>query len=123
MDVNPVLDFFQQEENKNKKLSTNTLSKKLNISRKHIWHYKHISDHLIKVQPQEVGSNACSVRVIKYVEDPSQYNEKKFLDINRKNNSNIFFDKKNNKIFCNKKNIFNQKSFDSHNLIKTFLSY
>ena len=49
------------------------------------------------------------------------YNEKKFLDINRKNNSNIFFDKRNNKILCNKKNIFNQKSFDSHNLIKTFL--
>lgn len=73
---NPVLNFFQLEENKNKNLSTKTLSKKLNINRKSIWYYKRISDHLVRVPPSEVGSNARILNVIKYIEDPSQYKDK-----------------------------------------------
>ena len=85
---NPVLDFFQQEENKNKNLSSKTLSKKLNLTRREIWYYKNISDHLVSVPPLEVGSNARRLYVIKYIEEPSEYlnKEKDMIDaLKRKN--------------------------------------
>ena len=76
IEENPVLEFFKKEENKNKNYSANTLSKKMNISRRTIWHHKNNSDHLVSVPPLEVGSNARRLYVIKYIENPSQYKNK-----------------------------------------------
>ena len=79
-DSNPLLNFFQQDENKNKKLSSNTLAKELNLPRKQIWYYKNQSDNLVSVPPSEVGSNARRLYVIKYTEEPSNYNESDMVD-------------------------------------------
>ena len=67
---NPVLEFYLMEENKNKMLSRDTLTKKLNLSRKEVNFYLENSKNIVRVRPIEVGSAKEILDVFKYTDDP-----------------------------------------------------
>ena len=48
--------------------SIKTLSKRLNMLKKHVFYLYKISDHIIKVNPRDVGSNKYCLNIFKYVE-------------------------------------------------------
>ena len=63
---NPVEKYYELEENKMKKLSVKTLSKRLNMRKKDVYFYIFNSSKFQRVIPLEVGSLASSTRVFKY---------------------------------------------------------
>ena len=48
--------------------SIKTLSKRLNMRKKHVFYLYKISDHIEKVKPFEVGSKKYKLNIFKYVE-------------------------------------------------------
>lgn len=47
--------------------SIKTLSKRLNMRKKHVYYLYKISDHIEKAKPFEVGSNKYDFNIFKYV--------------------------------------------------------
>ena len=48
--------------------SIKTLSKRLNLKKKHIYYLYKNSEHIIKASPKEVGSNKNIINIFKYLE-------------------------------------------------------
>ena len=62
--MNLVEDYLA--ENKNRKLSFNTLYRRLDISRRSVRYYIRTSEHIKRVDPLEVGSGKTTISVYTY---------------------------------------------------------
>lgn len=63
---NEVEDFLKKSPNT--VYSIKTLSRRLNIRKRHVFYLYKISDNIIKAQPFEVGSNKHNFNIFKYIE-------------------------------------------------------
>ena len=65
---NPVEKYYELEENKMKKLSVKTLSKRLNMRKKDVYFYIFNSSKIERLNnPLEVGSLASKCSVFRYI--------------------------------------------------------
>lgn len=64
--VNEVEDFLKNSPNT--VYSIKTLSRRLNMKKKHVYYLYKISDHVTKVKPFDVGSNKYDFNIFKYIE-------------------------------------------------------
>tara|TARA_R110002012_G_scaffold38438_2_gene106949 strand:+ start:169 stop:408 length:240 start_codon:yes stop_codon:yes gene_type:complete len=66
---NPVLDFFMEDENSKKMLSTRTLAKRIGLRQKDVFYHILNCDKFERVQPIDVGYNGSRTRVFKLKAD------------------------------------------------------
>ncbi len=64
---NPVEDYFNEPENKSKRLSVKTLSRRLNMRKKDVYYYILSNPHFQRVDLMEVGNLGNKSRVFCYV--------------------------------------------------------
>ena len=60
---NPVYDYLNREENKNKRLSAKTMGKRLGISNKSVYYYIIIDGRIKRVPPYQYGYGGNTSRV------------------------------------------------------------
>lgn len=62
---NPVLDFFMEDENSKKMLSTRTLAKRIGMRQKDVFYHILSCDKFERVKPLDIGYNGSVTRVFK----------------------------------------------------------